>query len=214
MFSLRANFAKLITALLWVQHANTLAVDLENGSSDIEARAPLQIQVQPCLSSGAITAPRGSMVAAAKGLKAAPWFPNCFDIPNENGRNACLACFAKAGVVYGAAVLGCTTASVACLLVQPECEATCVAIASYNLWSQEQACYCEHTDCSDPAVRAKGKIGSPPELVIGGGHFTTSPHLFRGDNVDLKFVYPPRGATLNCYTRGCETSQRCRGGSG
>lgn len=169
-------------------------------------RAALQIVVQPCLTSGAISAAPGSMVAAAKNtnLKSAPWLPNCFNIPNKNAQNACLACFATAGAVYGATVAGCTVASAACLLVSPECEATCVAIASYQLWKSEQGCYCEHADCSDAAARAKGNIGGTPALTIGGGHFSTSPVITRADDVDLKFVYPPRGANLNCYNRGCK----------
>ncbi|XPS79102.1 hypothetical protein M3J09_011090 [Ascochyta lentis] len=114
----------------------------------------------------------GSPMSTAKNFnfRSAPWFPNCANIKGP-GEGRCLACMAVAGAVYYAALEGCTAGSLACTVGAWACESVCVATATYVLWAAEQACYCEHANCSDAAQRNGGKIGAPPDLQIGGTKF-------------------------------------------
>lgn len=126
--------------------------------------------VSPCIAGGNPNIALGHPASAANKLKYqdAPWFPNVIFIEDGAQELKCTVCMAIAGVAYGIAFSGCTAASAACLVGAFACEAVCVAVATYTLWTAEQACYCEHADCSSVSERNGGKIGAPPSIVING----------------------------------------------
>lgn len=128
--------------------------------------------ISPCYNG--VTIGNGSPISAAKAFqyKSAPWFPNCANIADGGGEAKCFACMAVAGTAYYSAITGCTAGSAACAVGAWACESVCVAVATYALWTAEQACYCAHANCADAAQRNGGKIGGPPELTIAGQKFS------------------------------------------
>ncbi|KAF4552151.1 Hypothetical protein D9617_11g010000 [Elsinoe fawcettii] len=167
MDSLTSTIALLIPALGLV--SASLAMP--------EKRAvPPAVNAEVCLNTCNPNASKQGRLIKAKG---ASWVPDCHKLPCFAAEAACVACQDTAIATWVAAIAACTDRSficAICAIIEPYCEATCAAVATYTLYGAAQKCYCLHADCSDKANRPPNTrlLSVAPSFIVDGDSFSGS----------------------------------------